>query len=180
MIGKKVYPKMIVDGVKFDTSAHLPDSAEEPEIISEIKQHMFDYGQEGLDEVVEVLIRSAWQDQGFCKVLASSQTQVVSSDSAYEHVVVTIHVDPGQQYRLGGVRFRSSDHDDHETLAFPREELRKLLPLREGDIFNVAKNQREPRCDEEVIRLPRIPQFCGDTRHRGRRRCSAHLAGDGT
>jgi outer membrane protein assembly factor BamA len=139
IIGKKVYPKMIVDSVKFDTSAHLPDSAEEPEIISEIKQHMFDYGQEGLDEVVEVRIRSAWQDQGFFKVLASSQTQVVSSDSAYEHVVVTIHVDPGQQYRLGGVRFRSSDPDDHETLAFPREELRKLLPLREGDIFNVAK-----------------------------------------
>jgi outer membrane protein assembly factor BamA len=139
MVGKKVYPKMIVDSVKFDTSAHLPDSGEEPEIISEIKQHAFDYGQEGLDEVLEVQIRSAWQDQGFFKVLASSQTQVVSSASAYEHVVVTIHVDPGQQYRLGVVRFRSSDPDDRETLAFPREDLRKLLPLREGDIFNVAK-----------------------------------------
>ena len=137
--GKKVYPKMVVDGVKFESPIHLPDSNEEPEIISEIKQHMFDYGQEGLDEVLEVRIRSAWQDQGFFKVLASSQTQVVSSDSAYEHVVVTIHVDPGQQYRLGVVRFRSSDPDDRDTLAFPRQELRKLLPLQEGDIFNVDK-----------------------------------------
>jgi hypothetical protein len=139
MTGKKVYPKMIVDGVKFESPVQLPDSSEEPEIISEIKQHMFDYGQEGLNEVLEVRIRSAWQDQGFFKVQAWSQTQVVSSDSAYEHVVVTIHVDPGQQYRLGNVRFRSSDPDDRETLAFPREELRKLLPLQEGDIFNVDK-----------------------------------------
>ena len=139
MIGKKVYPKIIVDSVKFDTSAHLPDSSEEPEIISEIKQHAFDYGQEGLDEVLEVRIRLAWEEHGFFKVLASSQTQVVSSDSAYEHVIVTIHVDPGQQYLLGGVRFRSSDPDDRETLAFPREELRKLIPLQEGDMFNVIK-----------------------------------------
>ncbi|HXP69638.1 MAG TPA: hypothetical protein VOA88_10180 [Candidatus Dormibacteraeota bacterium] len=139
MVGQKVYPKMIVDSLKFDTPAHLPDSSEEREIISEIKQHAFDFGQEGLDEVLEVQIRSAWQEQGFFKVLASSQTQVVSSGPGYEHVVVTIHVAPGQQYRLSGVRFRSSDPDDRETLAFPREELRKLLPLQEGDIFNVAK-----------------------------------------
>lgn len=130
---------MIVDSVKFDTRSHLPDSSEEPQIISEIKQHMFDYGQEGLDEILEVRIRGAWQDRGFFKVLAWSQTKVVSSDSTYEHVLVTIHVDPGEQYRLGGVRFRSSNSDDRETLAFPREELRKLLPLQEGDIFGVAK-----------------------------------------
>jgi len=139
MIGKKVFPKMIVDSVKFDSPIHLPDSSEEPEIISEIKLNMFDYGQEGLNEVLEVRIRSAWQDQGFFKVLVWSQTKVASSDSTYEHVLVTIHVDPGEQYRLGDVRFRSSNSDDRETLAFPREELRKLLPLQEGDIFDVAK-----------------------------------------
>jgi hypothetical protein len=44
MIGKKVYPKIIVDGVKFDSPAQLPDSSEEPEIISEIKQHMVKRG----------------------------------------------------------------------------------------------------------------------------------------
>ena len=40
MTGKNVYPKMIVDDVKFDGSARLPDSSEEPEAISELKQHM--------------------------------------------------------------------------------------------------------------------------------------------
>jgi hypothetical protein len=139
MMGEKVYPKIIVDDVKFDRPVHLPDSNEEPEIIFELKQYMFDRGSEGLDEILEVRIRSAWQDQGFFKVLASGQMQVVSSDSTYEHVVITIRVDPGLQYRLGDVRFRSSDPDDRETLAFPREELRKLIQLQDGDPFSTAK-----------------------------------------
>jgi outer membrane protein assembly factor BamA len=138
--GKKVDPKIIVDDVKFDSAVHLPDSNEEPEIISELKQHMFDRGSEGLDEVLEVRIRGAWQGQGYFKVMATGQTQIVSSDSAYEHVVVTIHVTPGQQYRLGDVGFRESD--PVQPLAFVTEDLRKLIPVQEGDIFNVT-NIRE-------------------------------------
>jgi outer membrane protein assembly factor BamA len=139
MTGKKVYPKMIVDDVKFDGPAHLPDSREEPEVVSELRQHVLDRGSEGLDEILEVRIRSAWQDQGFFKVLASGQMRVVSSDSTYEHVVITLRVDPGLQYRLGDVRFHSSDPDDRETLAFPREELRKLIQLQGGDLFSTDK-----------------------------------------
>jgi hypothetical protein len=135
--GKKVYSKIIVDDVKFDSPVHLPDSNEEPEIISELKQHMFDRGSDGLDEILEVGIRYAWLNQGYFKVMATGQTQIVSSNSTYEHAVITIHVDPGQQYRLGDVRLRESDPE--QPLAFAPEELRKLIPLQEGDIFNVTK-----------------------------------------
>jgi hypothetical protein len=138
MTGKKVYPKMIVDDVKFDSPAHLPDSSEEREAISELKQHMFDRGPEGLDEVLEIRIQGDWQNHGFFKVIATGQTQVVSADSTYEHVSVTIHVEPGLQYRLGDVRFRN-DRDEHDNLALPREELRKLIPLQEGDLFSTEK-----------------------------------------
>jgi outer membrane protein insertion porin family len=62
----------------------------------------------------------------------------VSADSTYEHVSVTIHVEPGLQYRLGDVRFRN-DRDEHDNLALPREELRKLIPLQEGDLFSTEK-----------------------------------------
>jgi outer membrane protein insertion porin family len=137
MTGKEVYPKIIVDSVKFDSSVHLSDLSEEPEIISEIKQHMFDRGSEGLDEVLEVGIRYAWLDRGYFKVTVTGQTQVISSDSGYEHVAVTIHVTPGQQYRLGDVGFRESN--PVQPLAFATEELRKLIPLQEGDVFNVTK-----------------------------------------
>jgi outer membrane protein assembly factor BamA len=137
MTGKRVYPKMIIDDVKFDGPVHLPDSTNERKVISDIKHRVFDYGQEGLDEILEVQIRGAWQDQGYFKVTATGQTQVVSSDSTCEHVMITIRVDPGRQYRLGDVRFRESDPG--QPLAFTPEELRKLIPLQEGDIFNVTK-----------------------------------------
>jgi outer membrane protein assembly factor BamA len=139
MTEKKAYPKMIVDDVKFDGPAHLPDSSEEREAISELKQHMFDLGSDGLDEVLEVWIRGDWQNHGFFKVIATGQTQVMSADSTYEHVLVTIHVDAGLQYRLGDVRFREADPDKPDMLAFPREELRKLIPLQEGDLFSNEK-----------------------------------------
>ena len=138
MAGKTV-PKMIVDDVKFDGPAHLPDSSEEREVISELKQHVFDHGSDGLNEVLEVRIRGAWQDQGFFKVIATGQTEVVYADSTYEHVVITIHVDQGLQYRLGDVRFREADRDEPDNLAFSREGLRKLILLQEGDLFSTDK-----------------------------------------
>jgi outer membrane protein assembly factor BamA len=139
MTGKKVYPKIIIDDVKFDGPARLPDSGKEQSIITELKHREFDAGLDWLNEILEVPIGDAWRDQGFFKVIATGAARVVSKDLEYEHVVITIHVNEGLRYRLGDVRFRSSDPDDRETLAFPREELRELLPLREGDIFDVAK-----------------------------------------
>jgi hypothetical protein len=136
-VAKKVYPKIIVDDVKFDSQGGMPDSSKEAEVISELKQHMFDAGSDGLDEVLEIGIRGAWQDLGYFKVEATGQLQVVSTDSTYEHVLVTIRVNRGLQYRLGDVRFRVLDED--ESLAFAREELRKLIPLQDGDLFDVEK-----------------------------------------
>ncbi len=139
MTGEKVNPIVIVDDVKFVGAISMPNPSDEPAIVAELKKHALDDGQNGLDEVLEIRIRGAWDEQGFFKVMIDRHSEVVSSDSAYEHVIVTIRVDPGPQYRLGDVRFRSSDPDDPETLVFPREELRKLLDLQEGDILNVMK-----------------------------------------
>jgi outer membrane protein assembly factor BamA len=51
--------------------------------------------------------------------------------------VLTVHLDEGLPYRLGDVRFRSSDPT--APLVFSNEELRKLIQLREGDLFSVEK-----------------------------------------
>lgn len=140
MIGTNVYPKIIIDDVKFDSPANLLDSNAEQEIIAELKHHEFDGGSHWFDEILEVPVRNAWQNQGYFKVETSGQSQVVSADSMYEHVVITICVNQGLQYRLGGdIRFREADRDEPEKLAFSREELRKLVPLQEGDIFSAEK-----------------------------------------
>jgi len=51
--------------------------------------------------------------------------------------LLTVHLDEGLQYRLGDVRFRSSDPT--VPLVFSNEELRKLLQMREGDLLSADK-----------------------------------------
>jgi len=93
----------------------VPASSDEPKVISALKQDVFDNGPEGLGEILETRIRGAWQEQGFFKVIATAQTQIISSDSAYEHVVVTIHV----RYRvaLGRVGRRLSESTGRVQVA---------------------------------------------------------------
>jgi outer membrane protein assembly factor BamA len=132
----KPHPKIIIDNVIFDGPTPPPDSQTAQRVIDEIKQHQ--WGTSGwLDEILEIPIRTAWQEEGYFKVTATGQSQIVFDDGDTRHVVLTTHVDAGMQYRLGNVAFRTSDPD--EPLVFSVVELRPILDLQEGDIFNVAK-----------------------------------------
>jgi outer membrane protein assembly factor BamA len=128
--------KVVIDDVNFDGPIHLPNSIRE-QLITELKQREFDGDYDWLGEIQEVPVRGAWQDQGYFRVNSTAQARIISSDSTIQHVSVIVHVDEGLQYRLGDVSFREGDPDD--PLPFPAEELRKLVPLREGDLFNVEK-----------------------------------------
>jgi hypothetical protein len=140
LAGKKIYPKIIIDDVKFD-GAHLPDSKKENEVVEELKHHRFDGGSDWLNVILEVPILGAWQESGFFKAQASGQFQVASTDAENQHVTITLQVNEGLQYRLGRVQFCESDLevDPAAGLAFPREELRKQIQLQDGDIFDVSK-----------------------------------------
>jgi outer membrane protein assembly factor BamA len=140
LIGKKVYPKIIIDDVKFE-GADLPDSKKENEVVEQLKQHEFDGGSDWLNVILEVPILDAWQESGFFNAQASGEFQVVSTGPEYEHVIITVQVKKGLRYRLGEVQFRESDSafDPTAPLAFPREELRKQIQLQDGDIFDVSK-----------------------------------------
>jgi Surface antigen variable number repeat len=128
--------RTIVDDVKFDGPIHISDSARQ-QLISEVKQRDSDSSSEWLDDVRDVDIKRVWRDQGYFRAEVTAKEEIVRKDSAGEHVLVIVHVDEGVQYRLGAVQFRSSDPD--VPLAFPTEELRKLIPMSEGDIFSAEK-----------------------------------------
>jgi Surface antigen variable number repeat len=120
--------KIIIDEVKFDGPIHLPDAARK-ELAAKLKRYDFSPDPDW--------IKLAWLDRGFFKAEVTTKQQFIKSDHAGEHVSLTVHVDEGSQYRLGSVRFRSSDPDD--PLAFPPEELRKRMSLAEGNVFSVEK-----------------------------------------
>lgn len=131
MEAKTPHPRAIIDAVRFEGATHLPDSVRE-QLIASLKQHEFDRDSDWIGELQEVGIREAWLQQGYYRARVAAEAQRVGGDSTHERFSVTVHVDEGLQYRLGGTRFVG------ET-AFPREELRKLIPLREGELFNVAR-----------------------------------------
>jgi len=128
--------KIIVDSVKFDGPISLPDSIRQ-RVVAELKQQRFPADSEWLNEIADGTIMRAWEDDGYFKVVATAKAELWRSDSAGQHVAVTVRVDEGPQFFLGNLAFRSADPD--EPLAFTREELRKQVPLQEGSIFAADK-----------------------------------------
>src|SRR5258708_38538954 len=90
--------KSIVDEVKFDGAIHLPQDAL-TQLVAEIKGREFE-GSGWLNQLEEVGVRGAWQDQGYFTVHATAESRVLSRDSDAQHVSVTIHIQEGIQYRL--------------------------------------------------------------------------------
>lgn len=129
-------PRIVVDEVKFDAPIHLSDSARE-QLLSRLKHDEIHDSPRWLDEVQEAWLRAAWQDDGFFKAEPTAAAEILSSDSTVKHVSITVHVNEGLQYRLGSIQFRSSAADD--PVAFPPEQLRKLMILKEGDLFSAYK-----------------------------------------
>lgn len=127
---------VVIDDVKFDGPTRMPDALREP-VVAELKLRTFKSDSDWLEEIQSVSILGTWQDLGFFKVLPTARAQTASTDRTVRHVLLTVHVDEGLQYKLGDVQFRSSD--PAVPLVFSSEELRKLIQMREGDLFSVAK-----------------------------------------
>jgi outer membrane protein assembly factor BamA len=129
---------VVIDEVKFDGPTHLPGSAQE-QLFAELKQGTFKADSRWLEET-QWSIRGAWAGEGYYKAEPSARAVVISTDETVQHILLTVHVDEGLQYRLGNIQFRTSDLDD--PLIFSSDELRKLVHLQEGDILR-AKEIRE-------------------------------------
>jgi hypothetical protein len=129
-------PRIIVDEVKFDAPTVIPGElqSELTELIKKTRTRALPGWSEELEEVV---VRGALQDQGYFRVEAHGEVQITKNGSDFQHVSITLHVEHGIQYRLGELSFRPVQPG--EKLVFPPEELRELIPLAEGDLFNVQK-----------------------------------------
>ena len=128
---------VVIEDVQFDGPIHLREFVRK-QLVARLKATRFDADSPWMDEVQDAWIRGSWQNQGFFKVKPTARAQIIiASGSTVQHVLLTVHVDEGLQYRLGSVRFRSADPTD--PVIFSEEELRALLRMREGDILDVEK-----------------------------------------
>jgi outer membrane protein insertion porin family len=119
-------PEASITGVTFSGFIQLP-MLDQDQIASSIMQQSYDsvYGviEYGLERV-----RAGWQNHGYFKVQVSDEASTVTSTPDGQRVVLSVHVEEGLQYNLGGITFRNNR-------AISDVALRALFPIKEGEIF---------------------------------------------
>jgi hypothetical protein len=81
--------------------------------------------------------RAPWQDRGYFRVEMTSTIEQLSHDPASEHYGVVFRVNPGRIFHAGEIRLTNSRRG--EPTAIPLDELRGLIPMRRGDVFDTSK-----------------------------------------
>jgi len=77
-------------------------------------------------------VRDPLMQQGYFLAQVSPKITELRSEGNRREVAVEIQVREGEQYRLKGVRFKNNQ-------AFPAEQLRAVIPLRDGEVLNAEK-----------------------------------------
>jgi len=128
----KVYS---LDEVRFDGDTKL-SRAELDEAARDILREARDLSPDRYDSLTNVG-RAPWQDRGYFRVEMTSTVEELSHDPTSEHYGIVLHVNAGRIFHAGEIRLTNLCSD--EPTAFPIEELRALLPMRHGDIFDTSK-----------------------------------------
>ncbi|HXO05867.1 MAG TPA: outer membrane protein assembly factor BamA, partial [Candidatus Sulfotelmatobacter sp.] len=109
------------------------------------------YDRQKLDEDLEVGIRGLYRDHGYFKATVGDPIlNTIDEDRPGvkgpwpmlgskhgKRVDMTIPIEEGEQYRMGNLRFRSSDPE--VGLVFKSEILARVFPIKEGEIFSADK-----------------------------------------
>jgi outer membrane protein insertion porin family len=124
-------PEVSITGVTFSGFIELP-IVDQDQIASSIKQQSYDT----IDGVIEEgseRVRAGWQNHGYFNVLVTDEGSTVTSTPDSERVVLSVHVDEGLQYKLGGITFRNNRAISNMNA------LRALFPIKDKDIFSREK-----------------------------------------
>jgi outer membrane protein insertion porin family len=108
-------------------------TSEQIQIADSIKQKTYGTSMtDVLDESTE-RARNEWQNRGYYKAEVSADSALLSSSPVNQSIALRIHVEAGQQYRLGGITFRNNKVFTDSSM------LRGFFSIRDADIFSREK-----------------------------------------
>jgi outer membrane protein assembly factor BamA len=116
-----------ISGVTFSGFVQLP-IVDQDRIASSIKQQSYDTVDGVIEEGLQ-RVRAGWQNRGYFKVQVTDEGSTVTSTPDGQRAVLSVHVDEGLQYTLGGITFRNNRAISNVTA------LRSLFPIKDGEIF---------------------------------------------
>jgi len=124
-------PEVTIVELNFEGDLRMP-TTDQDQIATSLKQRTYSGDHDGATSEVLERVRRAWQDRGYFKVQVRGDARMLTSNLASERIAVTVHVDEGQQYRLGEITFRNN------RAITNVQALRDLFPLQDGDVFDRA------------------------------------------
>ena len=128
--------------VEFDSKDGVPTDVQE-EISAELRSRIFerdantDYLNELGTETAEVGVRGALQNHGYFRATAVAKLAALRSDGAEVSVAAAISAAPGPQYWAGDIQIESTEGG--VPLEMSAEDLRGLIPLQRGELFDVER-----------------------------------------
>jgi outer membrane protein assembly factor BamA len=104
-------------------------TTDQDQIAASVKQQTYGDSLDGAtDEAIE-RVKAGWQDHGYFKAAVTGDAKILSSSPISQRIALSVHVEEGLQYSLGGIIF------EHKTIGTV-ESLRGLFPIKDGEVFS--------------------------------------------
>jgi outer membrane protein assembly factor BamA len=138
------HPKVIIEEVELQGTL-LPKAAQE-QLVSSLKEREWEESSEWVADLEKIVVSAeydGWPDrenQGYLGFSVGAWWKPVWREPGLLHVQVTVKVDEHQPKKLEKIEFRWVDEHLGPPL-FDSNELRKVVPLKDGEIYNRDKYQ---------------------------------------
>jgi hypothetical protein len=134
--------KVVIDAVELKGTL-LPEAVQE-RLVTSLKQHEYEEDSDWVKDLEDTVGRAeneGWPDrenQGYAGFYVSVEWKPLRREPGMLHVLVTVCVNEGQPKRLKAIEFRYVG-DSLGRPVFHFDDLRKLIPLNDGELYNRDK-----------------------------------------
>lgn len=128
-------PQVYIDKVNF-IGVSFPEGVTRAAVVKRLRRQALNAGSTWLPGVWNE-VRAVWQNHGYFQAVVKIDHHLLRTNASERDVALTIHVDPGPQYRTHLVHVQNATPG--RPLAFSRWKLRDMIPLHPGEILNLGK-----------------------------------------
>jgi len=122
-------PEVTIAELIFEGDLRMPIS-DQDEIATSLKQRTYQGEPDAVVSELTERVRQAWLNRGYFKVEVHADAHLLTGSPVSEQIAVTVHLEEGQQYRLGEIRFKNN------RALSNVEALRSLFPIKDGDVLD--------------------------------------------
>ena len=125
-------PEISIAEVTFSGALEMA-MADQDQVADSIRQQTHGRAREEVTNEALERARGGWLNHGYFKVQVSGEPRILTSNSASQRIALSVQLDEGPQYSLGEITF------NHNRAISNLEALRRLFPIKDGDIFSREK-----------------------------------------